>query len=94
MIGEYKLTQTVANHLTDVVKRGPFKGELARPYMNSPTTISEIMAAGKPIADPGGVAGALRYDVAGSFRGASGTWELVVHPETSTIYHFLFKGAP
>lgn len=36
------------------------------------------MAAGKGVADPGGVAGALRWNVPGTFRSDQGTWELVV----------------
>ena len=90
-IGNFKYTNTVLNHLNDVVKKGPYKGELSRPYMRSPQIIDEIIAAGKPIQDPGGVPGALRWDVPGTFRGAEGTWELVLHPENGIIYHFNFK---
>jgi hypothetical protein len=61
--------------------------------MTSPHTIQEIVATGRGVPDPGGVPGALRFDVPGTFRGSEGTWELIVHPETKTIYHFLFKGA-
>ncbi|NJA04230.1 hypothetical protein HC024_00525, partial [Methylococcaceae bacterium WWC4] len=89
-VGEFNYTKTVGNHINDLVKKGANKGELARPYMNSPNTIKEIISSGRGIADPGGVPGALRYDVPGSFRGSNGTWELVVHPETKTIYHFNF----
>ena len=42
------------------------------------------------LADPGGVAGALKWEVAGSFNGSSGTWELVLDPTTNTVLHFLF----
>lgn len=94
MVGEYKLTRTVASHLGDVVKHGPFKGELARPYLTSPLTLQEVMAAGKPIPDPGGVAGALRWDVPGRVRGAAGMWELVIEPQSKTILHWLFKPGP
>jgi hypothetical protein len=62
-----------------------------RPYMRSPNVINEIVATGKSIPDPGGVIGALRFDVPGSFNGSAGAWELVVHPKTNMIYHFLFK---
>jgi hypothetical protein len=51
------------------------------------------MAGGKPIPDPQGVAGALRWDVPGGFNGSNGTWQLVVDPKTNTILHFMFKGA-
>ena len=63
--------------------------DYARPYLNSPNTIDQIIAIGKSIPDPGGIPGALRYDVPGTFRGSNGTWELVVHPETNKIYPFL-----
>ena len=59
---------------------------------DSRLTIQSVMDAAKPIADPGGVPGALRWDVAGTMNGSSGTWELVVDPQTKTILHFLFKG--
>lgn len=59
--------------------------------MKSPHTINEIMNAGKPIPDPGGIPGGLRWDIPGTFRGSEGTWELVMHPEREIIYHFNFK---
>lgn len=88
--GEFTYTRTAGNHINDIVTRGAFKGELSRPYMNSPLTIREIMSSGKGVPDPGGLPGALRYDVPGQFRGTQGNWELVVDPKTNTIYHFLF----
>jgi hypothetical protein len=81
-VGEYTLTRTVAGKLAE------------RPYLNSPLTLREIMAAGKPISDPGGVAGALRWDVPGAFRGSAGTWQLVVDPQSNTVLHWLFNTAP
>lgn len=81
-VGDYALTRTVAGKIAE------------RPYLNSPLTLREIMAAGKPIPDPGGVAGALRWDVPGTFRGSAGTWELVVDPQSKTVLHWLFKSAP
>lgn len=50
-----------------------------------------LMAAGKPIPDPGGVAGAVRWDVPGTMRGAQGTWKLVLDTQTNTILHFNFR---
>ena len=50
------------------------------------------MAGGKPIPDPGGVPGALRWDVPGTFNKSTGTWELVIEPRTNRILHFMFKG--
>lgn len=73
------MTQTVAGHTKDIVTKGPLKGELARPFLSKPQLLAkDIMAAGKGDPDPGGVAGALRWDVAGTFRGSQGTWELVI----------------
>jgi len=85
---ELELTQTVANHATDVVLRG----QLSRPYLSQGTTqlVQEIMEAGEPIADPGGVPGALRWDVPGAFRGSEGVWELVVDPIQKLILHLNF----
>jgi hypothetical protein len=37
--------------------------------MKSPLTINEIMNAKRPIPDPEGLAGVLRWDVPGNFRG-------------------------
>ena len=86
-VGEFSYTKTAGNHVNDIVKS---TGQLSRPYLSSPHTIREIMATGRSIPDPGGVAGALRFDVSGTFRGSQGMWELVVHPQTYKIYHFNF----
>jgi hypothetical protein len=59
--------------------------------MGSPLTVREIMAGGQPVPDPGGFPGALRWDVPGKFRGAEGTWELVLDPATKTILHYNFR---
>ena len=75
---EYTLTNTVENNAA------------SRPYVNSPLTIQEIESTGQGVADPGGIPGALRYDVQGTFNGSQGTYQLVIHPETNTVYHFLF----
>jgi hypothetical protein len=89
-IGEWTLDPKVSRHLEDVSKTG----ELVRPYLTSIQTLREIMAAGKPLADPRGYPGAVLYRVPGSFRGSQGTWELVLHPESKTVLHWLFKSAP
>ncbi len=90
-VGKFTYSKTAAKHFTEFVKRGPNAGRLSRPYMKSPLTIEEIMAAGKPLPDPGGIPGGLRWDIPGSLRGTEGTWELVIHPERNIIYHFNFK---
>jgi len=84
---ELQMSSTVEQHISDLTK----DGSLARPYGSSTLTIQNIMDAGTPVADPGGVPGALRWDVPGALNGSSGTWELVVDPQTKTILHFLFK---
>ncbi|WKD51052.1 hypothetical protein [Microbulbifer spongiae] len=80
-VGGFTYTKTAAGHLA------------SRSYMNSPNLINEIMATGKFVPDPQGLAGAVRYDVAGGFRGSAGNWELVVNPETKQIFHFLFTSS-
>ena len=82
-----KMTKTVEQHLTEYAK----DGRLSRPYGGSILTLQEIIDAATPVADPQGVPGACRWDVAGTFRGKSGTWELVIDINTGTILHFLFK---
>jgi RHS repeat-associated protein len=83
---ELTMTRTLEQHLAEIAK----DGTLARPYANSRLTIQSIMEAVDPVADPGGVAGALRWDAPGALNGTSGTWQLVVDPSTKTILHFLF----
>jgi hypothetical protein len=89
---DLRLSGTVEGHLTDVVSRGPFRGQLARPFTNNRLLMQEIMDARPPIPDPHGVPGALRWDVPGTFRGSNGTWELVVDTNTNTVLHFNFVG--
>jgi len=62
-----------------------------RPYIYSPHTIRNIIELGTPRPDPGGVPGALRWDVPGSFRGSEGTFELAIDLATNRILHFLFR---
>ena len=85
------MTQTVEDHIKDVVKRGLYKGELARPYVETGANLllDEIMASSAPMTDKF-VATAMRWDVSGSFRGIDGTWELVVDLSNNTILHFNF----
>jgi len=77
-IGEYTITRTVANNLA------------TRPYINSPSTITNIMKSGKGVPDAW-FKGGMNYKVPGNFNGSNGIWELGINPETNTIYHFLFK---
>jgi RHS repeat-associated protein len=88
--GGYTFTKSAAKHFDDIVtKNGWVNGGPARPYMNSPLTIKEIMATGKGIPDAT-AKGALNFKVPGTFRGSNGTWELVVDPVKNHIYHFNF----
>ena len=87
-----KMTNTVADHLGDVVKAGPHAGQLERPFLKSKFLLKEIMEAKVPIPDPRKVPGALRWDVPGTFRGKEGVWELVVDPVSETILHWNFVG--
>ncbi|MDR1461125.1 MAG: hypothetical protein LBI78_05720 [Campylobacteraceae bacterium] len=81
------LTKTVENHLGDMSK----SGIPVRPYGDSRQLIQEIINSKTPISDPGGVSGALRWDVQGTMNGKQGMYELVVDPNTNTVLHFLFK---
>mgnify|MGYP007115603330 CR=1 FL=1 len=79
-IGEYKITKTVAENIA------------TRPYINSPSTIIDIMKSGKGVPDAY-FKGGVNYKVSGSFQGSEGIFELGINPETNTIYHFVFKTA-
>ena len=88
-VGEYSYTRTVANHLNDTTRLG----QLTRPFLRSPSLIKEIVSSGSGVADPGGLKGALRFDLPGSFNGTKGTWQLVINQKTKVIYHFNFVKA-
>ena len=81
-------TRTVEQHLAELAK----DGTLAQPDADGPQAIQNIMEAVDPVADPGGVPGALRWDAPGAMNASSGTSELVVDPSTNTIRHLLFRG--
>lgn len=85
------MTNTVAKHINDVIKRGPNKGSLSRPYVKHGTNLllDEIMKSSIPSHDKF-ISTALRWDVSGAFRGIEGTWELVVDTSNNTILHFNF----
>jgi hypothetical protein len=90
IVSDLKMTDTVEQHTTEYTK----DGWLSRPYTGSPLTIQNIIESGNPIPDPGGVPGALRWDVSGTFNGTPGTYELVIDPTTDTILHFQFTSTP
>ena len=88
---DLSMTETVKNHANDVIKRGKYVGEEARPYVNNAGTdliIQEIIDGGFPVKDkflPNG----WRWEVNGTFNGRQeGIWELVVDLDTNQIVHF------
>lgn len=89
---DLKMSQTVQNHMNDVIKKGPNAGQLSRPYIDSNGTtllLKEIMESADPVPDAILQSG-LRWDVSGTFRGSTGIWELVVDISTYTVVHFNF----
>jgi len=86
---EYTFTKSAEKHLTEIVTKGANKGQLARPYMNSPLTIQEIMSTGKGTLDAT-FKGGMNWKVPGTFRGSQGIYELGINPNTNVIYHFNF----
>ncbi|UNS98430.1 DUF6531 domain-containing protein [Streptomyces tubbatahanensis] len=79
------MTRTVERHFDDITKQG----QPARPFMNSRLVVDNIMAGSKPMPDPGGLPGAIRWDTPGAKNGTPGTWELVVD-SNNRILHFNF----
>jgi hypothetical protein len=77
--GSHVLTRTVAGSAA------------TRPFVNSRLLIQQILNTGKGVRDPGGIAGALRFDVLGRFGTSAGVYELVINPRTMVVYHFLFR---
>lgn len=62
-----------------------------RVYQKSTLTIQEIIDSCPPGKDPKGSAG-LWWKVEGVFNGSRGTYELLISPDKTTIWHFLFRG--
>ena len=62
-----------------------------REYQDSILLIQEIIQSTNPVKDPKGT-DALFWEIQGFFNGSPGTFELLIDPETNTIWHFLFKG--
>lgn len=61
-----------------------------RPYQESKLLIGETMEEGAPILDPQG-GDALFWKVPGTFNGREGTFEVLIDPESNSVWHFLFK---
>jgi len=89
---DLKMSNTVQNHMNDIIERGQNKGQLVRPYIDSNGTTlltQEIMESGIPVKDSF-LENGLRWDVEGTFKGSTGTWELVIDLNTNTVVHFNF----
>ena len=65
-------------------------GHQNRHYQNSKLLINEIIECFEPIPDPQGT-NALYWEVEGSFNDSTGIYELVIDPESNTVWHFVFK---
>ena len=61
-----------------------------RPYQDSKLLINEIINSSEPIQDPQGT-NALYWEVDGSFNNSNGIYELLIDPETNTVWHFVYK---
>jgi hypothetical protein len=85
---DLNLSDTVQQESEDYQK----DGRLSRPYQGSVLTTQNIIAEGNVEPDPGGAPDSVRYSAAGTFRGTSGTYEIVINLRTNTIYHYLFIG--
>ncbi|EGO2584070.1 LysM peptidoglycan-binding domain-containing protein [Enterococcus faecalis] len=89
---DLKNSNTVQNHINDIIRKGANKGQLSRPYIDMDGTtllLDEIMNAAPPVKDSI-LSNGLRWDVEGVFRDSQGTWELVIDNSTNTIVHFNF----
>lgn len=76
-IDNLKFSKTVESHT-------------GRPYQDSKLTIKEIIESSAPSPDPRGT-GALSWNVEGSFNGSSGQYELIIDPQSNTVWHYVFK---
>lgn len=61
-----------------------------RPYQDSPQTIQNIVDSVPPTVDSKGSAG-LYWKFDGVYNGSQGTYELLISPDKTTIWHFLFR---
>ncbi|MCM1158609.1 MAG: hypothetical protein NC300_10150 [Bacteroidales bacterium] len=56
-------------------------------YQDSKLLINEIIESKEPLPDPQGTS-ALYWEVEGTFNGKNGIYELLIDPETNTVWHF------
>jgi hypothetical protein len=87
-----KMSKSVEKHFYELVKKGTFKGEYARPYMHEGMNliIEEIMEACTPEKDQY-LKNGLKWIAKGYFRGRDSVWELVIDLDKCEIVHFLFN---
>lgn len=100
-----KTTTAQTNRLIKAAKKGDLKFSKTvesyytsgqRPYSNSTQLVEEIMKSKNPIKDPRSATG-LKWEVEGVMHTSAtetpikGVWELVVDPETQTVWHLLFR---
>lgn len=72
-----KFSNTVQNHT-------------GRPYQDSKLLINEIIECMPPILDTRGT-NAWSWTVEGAFNGSTGYYELIIDPNSNTVWHFVFK---
>ena len=61
-----------------------------RPYQDSKLLIDEIIESKAPVPDSRGT-NALSWTGEGSFNGSVGYYELIIDPNSNTVWHFVFK---
>ena len=61
-----------------------------RPYQNSKLLINEIIECMPPILDTRGT-NAWSWTVEGAFNGSTGYYELIIDPNSNSVWHFVFK---
>lgn len=66
------------------------QNHIGRPYQDSKLLINEIIESKPPLPDPHGT-NALSWTVEGTFNGSTGYYELIIDPESNTVWHFVFK---
>lgn len=65
-------------------------GHINRPYQESKLLIKEIINSDEPIPVPQGT-NAWHWEVYGTFNGSEGVYELIIDPETNTVWYFVYK---
>lgn len=66
------------------------QNHIGRSYQDSKLLINEIIESKPPVPDPRGT-NALSWTVEGTFNGSTGYYELIIDPDSNTVWHFVFK---